>query len=74
MKTTVPFSTVEPSEQEIQHAAYLLWLENGRPEGRDMDHWLAAKELLVHRHARATKPARRRNQASPLSAKATGRN
>jgi hypothetical protein len=74
MKTNIPFSVSEPSETEIQHAAYLLWLENGRPEGRDLDHWLAAKELLCHRHARSAKPTRRRNQPSLSSAKPTGRN
>ena len=42
----------EPTEQEIQHAAYLLWVEARRPEGRDLDHWLAAKEMLTHRHGR----------------------
>ena len=42
----------EPTELEIQHAAYLLWIEEGRPEGRDLDHWLAAKEMLSHRHGR----------------------
>ena len=50
----------EPSEAEIQHAAYLLWIEDGRSEGRDLDHWLAAKELLCHRHGR-TLPSRRRH-------------
>lgn len=38
--------TPEPTESEIQHAAYLLWLEEGRPAGRDLDIWLAAKERL----------------------------
>jgi hypothetical protein len=42
----------EPTEQEIQHAAYLLWIENGRPEGRDLEFWLAAREMLTHRHGR----------------------
>lgn len=44
--------THEPSELEIQHAAYLLWIEAGRPEGKDLEHWQAAKELLSHRHGR----------------------
>ena len=48
----------EPSELEIQHAAYLLWIENGRPEGRDLEHWLAAKEMLCHRHGRDAKTGR----------------
>ena len=42
----------KPSEAAIQHAAYLLWIENGRPEGRDLEHWMAAKEMLCHRHGR----------------------
>ncbi len=43
----------EPTEAEIQHTAYLLWLESGRAEGRDVENWLAAKELLRHHHAPA---------------------
>lgn len=41
-----------PTEAEIQHAAYLLWIEAGRPEGRDQEHWHAAREMLCHRHGR----------------------
>lgn len=48
----------EPTELEIQHAAYLLWIENGRPEGCDLDHWLAAKERLCHRHGRDSRTRR----------------
>lgn len=48
----------EPTEAEIQHAAYLLWLESGKAPGRDLDNWLAAKELLKHRHGRG-RPERR---------------
>ena len=43
----------EPTEADIQHEAYLLWIEEGRPEGRDEEHWFAARELLRHRHGRA---------------------
>lgn len=42
----------EPTEAEIQHTAYLLWLESGQVPGRDLDNWLAAKELLRHHHGR----------------------
>lgn len=53
MSTSHPsIHTSEPSEAEIQHTAYHLWLESGRPEGRALEHWLAAKELLRHRHGR----------------------
>lgn len=40
--------TIEPTEHEIQHAAFLLWEEQGRPVGRDLEIWLAAKERLKH--------------------------
>jgi len=40
--------TLEPTEPEIQHAAFLLWEEQGRPAGRDLEIWLAAKERLKH--------------------------
>ena len=49
----------EPTEAEIQHAAYLLWVEEGRPEGRDLAHWLAAKEFLPHHPGRALGRGRR---------------
>jgi hypothetical protein len=52
MKTKNIIPTPEPTEAEIQHAAYLLWVEDGRPEGRDLEHWLTAKEMLCHRHGR----------------------
>jgi hypothetical protein len=65
----------EPTEMEIQHAAYLLWIENGRPEGRDLEHWLAAKEMLCHRHGRDSKTSRRAVEISrPAGAGAAARN
>ena len=44
----VNVKTTEPSESEIQHAAFLLWEERGRPANRDLEIWLAAKERLKH--------------------------
>lgn len=52
MKTRSTVRHPELTEEEIQHAAYLLWIEEGRPEGCDLKHWLAARELLLHRHGR----------------------
>jgi hypothetical protein len=40
--------TPEPTEHEIQHSAYLLWEQAGRPAGRDWEFWLTAKERLKH--------------------------
>jgi hypothetical protein len=44
----------EPTE-EIRREAYLLWQQEGCPPGRELDHWLAAQELVKHRarHIRA---------------------
>ena len=38
----------DPTE-EIRHEAYLLWKQEGCPDGRELDHWLAAQELVRHR-------------------------
>jgi hypothetical protein len=65
MKTKALPHTPEPTEEEIRHTAYLLWLENGREPGHDLDHWLAAKELLRHRHAPAADGKRRANKIPP---------
>jgi len=51
----------EPTEAEIQKEAYSIWLANGCESGRDLDHWLAAKELLKHRHGRAAGPRPRKS-------------
>ena len=37
----------EPSEKQIQHAAYLMWEEAGKPAGRDREIWFAARERLL---------------------------
>jgi hypothetical protein len=52
MNTNLP-TLPEPTESEIQHQAYLLWLEGGRRPGRELDDWLAARELLRHHRGRA---------------------
>ena len=34
-------------EQFIRERAYLIWDEEGRPEGRHLDHWLRAKAEIT---------------------------
>lgn len=36
----------EPTDDEIAAYAYKLWEAEGRPNGRDLDHWLQAKAHL----------------------------
>lgn len=38
----------EPTETEIRERAYQLWLAEGRPEGRDQEHWQAARLALLN--------------------------
>ena len=69
MKTaTLRMTLPEPTEAEIQSAAYHLWLESGCLSGRELYHWLAAKELLRHRHGhegvRAPSKRRAKNPAA----------
>lgn len=52
-------AAAEPAESEIQHCAYFLWQEKGRPENRDLDLWLEARERLRHQ-AKPPQKARRR--------------
>lgn len=33
-------------EQKIRETAYLIWMEEGCPSGRDVDHWLKACERV----------------------------
>ncbi|MQX35370.1 DUF2934 domain-containing protein [Roseospira navarrensis] len=30
-------------EERIRHRAYLIWLEEGKPHGRDAEHWARAQ-------------------------------
>jgi len=65
----------EPTEAEIQHAAYLLWVEDGRPEGCDLEHWQQAKEMLTHRHGRGATTGRRALEISaPAQTSTNARN
>jgi hypothetical protein len=39
-------TAAEPTTEEIRAAAHSLWEQEGRPEGRDIEHWLRAEVLL----------------------------
>lgn len=34
-------------QQQVAQKAYELWEQNGRVEGRDLEHWLEAERLVT---------------------------
>ena len=44
----LPPTPPEVPLEDIQKCAYYLWLEAGRPAGRDLEFWDAARERLRH--------------------------
>lgn len=59
-------ASAEPTEAQIQHQAYMLWQAGGCKEGRELDDWLQARELLRHRQGRTNRkpPARAPKRAA----------
>lgn len=54
------------AEQSISDKAYEFWEAEGRPQGRDVDHWLRAEEALKSEVA----PAKKVRAARPKAAAA----
>lgn len=40
-------SLIDDVEKRVQQRAYEIWERDGRPEGRDADHWALAKEEIA---------------------------
>ena len=38
----------EPDEESIRERAHAIWLSEGMPEGREVDHWMRARRELEH--------------------------
>jgi hypothetical protein len=37
----------QPTQKDIEVCAYCIWEQEGRPEGRALDHWVQAELQLV---------------------------
>ena len=75
MKRKTPAVLREPTEAEIQHAANVLWVENGRSEVADPAHGLAAEEMLCHRQVHNARTGRRAIEiAAPARTSTEARN
>ncbi len=35
-----------PTEEQVRERAHAIWLADGMPEGREVDHWLRARREL----------------------------
>ena len=35
-----------PTEEEVRRRAHEIWLAEGMPEGREVDHWMRARREL----------------------------
>ena len=40
--------TGSTKEDRIRHQAYLIWLEKGRPDEKDREHWEQAEKTVNH--------------------------
>ena len=38
-----PQPVMEVKDDRIRERAYLIWVDEGSPHGRELDHWLRAK-------------------------------
>ncbi len=41
----------EMSIEQIRERAHAIWIAEGKPEGREIDHWLRARRELEHEAA-----------------------
>lgn len=53
-KLTKPES--RPTQEEIAQRAYEIFVQRGRPQGRDLEHWLEAEAQLVSSRQHETEP------------------
>jgi hypothetical protein len=61
------FATTSPTPKHNQIAskAYELWLQNGPHNGRCIDYWFRAEELLIQELARASQASAEGMMLSP---------
>jgi hypothetical protein len=48
LRNIVSPPVVGPTSEEIAVVAYAIWEQEGRPDGRDVDHWLRAETQIRH--------------------------
>ncbi|MBI4295125.1 MAG: DUF2934 domain-containing protein [Chloroflexi bacterium] len=62
-----------PTEEQIRELAYSLWEQEGRPEGKDVEHYMAARRLLEEQEAAQTYVSQPKAASpAPQAARRTG--
>ena len=66
---------MHPAQQEIRirERAYAIWEQEGRPEGREWDHWVRAASEVASRNGTAHAPAPLKSPRRSSSAKRSAR-
>ena len=68
---------IHPKDEAIRDRAYAIWEREGRPPGRDRDHWLQAAWELSGEEAKAaakkTMPTAKTVKKAAKTAKSTGK-
>lgn len=69
---------IHPNDEAIRDRAYQIWEREGRPYGRDRDHWLQAAWELSGEEAKAAALSKKAKPAAksarkPAKAKSTGK-
>ena len=52
-------------EEIVRHRAYALWESEGRPFGRDAEHWKLSEEMTLAELAAAPAPKKAARKAAP---------
>ena len=61
-----------PTHEQITRRAYEIFIERGRPEGRDLEHWLEAeKQLRATSQTKSATPVSASNAPSATPMRAT---
>ncbi|KAA1177189.1 DUF2934 domain-containing protein [Rhizobium tropici] len=47
MEINIEDTPKEIDEEHIRHHAYMLWLEDGQPEGKADEHWHRARDAAA---------------------------
>jgi hypothetical protein len=60
----MPTQYTQPTDEQIRTRAYYLWEADGRPQSRDWDYWMKAKQQL-EREFSASNGGSRKTASSP---------